>query len=165
MTSFRGRYSTGSTSTKRAVVGFLVAPLISSALVVSGVLAIPLIGGLEDGGSLSFSEFILGLPLMVGVGTIVIGAPLTYLGMLLIGVPTWLALRRTQNESGVTYALIGGVGGALLAPLLGGQKWEDFPMWAAGAVGGASALFFFWRIARERGPKGPAEAGARPILS
>ena len=148
MAWFSDRFSTGSTSVGRAAVAFFVAPLVSSVLVVSAVMwagmsQIP--PGPNPSGLLQvLVAFLMG----VMIGVITIGGLFTFIGMLLVGVPTWLLLRYTNNESGLAYTVVGLAGGVWLGPALGGHKWEAFPMEIAGGAGGALTLFLFWRLAR-----------------
>jgi hypothetical protein len=142
-------YSTGSTGLGGAMLGFLLAPLISAFLTVSAVvfLLLATIPGTPPDDPL---KLIFGFLFAALWGTAAMGAPFTYLGMALIGLPAWLLLRFTNNESGLAYGLVGGAGGFLLAPTLGGHKWEGFPLDLAGLGGGALAMLLFWSIGRRR---------------
>lgn len=156
MFRFSDIYSTGSTGLGRSLIAFVVAPLFSSLIVVSGVVAflvldIPLESGPPGiGAAPGILQMIWGFAAAVLLGTLVIGGPVTYIGMALIGFPTWLLLRYTNNESAAAYAGMGALGGSWLGPALGGHKWEAFPLAWIGGCGGALALFLFWGIARRR---------------
>ncbi len=154
MSGLSDLYSTGSTSLGRSLVAFLVAPLLSCLLVVSSVLlwflwGLPAGDHPPSGGERAFL-----FAAMVLWATAAMGAAMSYTGMALVGVPAWLLLRFTHNESGIAYTAIGAAGGWLIGPALGGHKWAGFPMEPAGAVGGGVALLLFWCIARRRSPRG-----------
>jgi hypothetical protein len=148
MRGFSDLHSTGSTSLGWSVVAFLVAPLLSCLLVVSGVLLWFLWGVPGGEHPPSAGEQALLFAAMVLWATAAMGAALSYTGMALVGVPAWVLLRFTNNESGIAYTAIGAAGGWLIGPALGGHKWAGFPMDVAGAAGGGLALLLFWCIAR-----------------
>jgi hypothetical protein len=123
----------------------LSGPLIVSAVVLFFMSRIPAgdqVPGVE--------QLLIGFAFAVFLATPIVGVPAAYIGMITIGVPAWLFLRFTNNESGAGYSVTGALGGWWLAPALGGRKWEGFPLDWIGAAGGALALFLFWRIARRR---------------
>lgn len=148
MAGIQGLYSTGSTALGRSLLGFALAPLLSCLLVMSGIMlyffATAPVSVPPPTWDVVVGAFLLG----VAIGTLTLGGLLSYIGMGLIGVPAWLILRFTNNESGIAYTFIGAIGGWWIGPALGGRKWEGFPLDLTGACGGALALFLFWRIAR-----------------
>jgi hypothetical protein len=144
MSGLTDRYSTGSSALDRSVVGFALAPLIGTVIAVSMVTLVA-ITRLDLKSSAPLREFVCAVLL----GSL-FGAPLTYIGMFLVGLPTWLLLRFTNNESGLAYTLAGAAGGWVLAPSLGGAKLSAFPLEALGTSAGALSLCLFWLIARRR---------------
>lgn len=150
MARIRGIYSTGSTSLWRSLIAFLVAPLLSSLLVVSGVTLVMMLSVPASEEAPDILQLITGFLFAVLFGTLIVGGPLVYIGMIIIGLPTWLVLRFTHNESAWVYTAAGALGGWWLAPFLGGHKWEDYPLNWAGATAGALALLLFWCMGRRR---------------
>ena len=143
-------YSTGSTSLQRSLIAFIAAPLLSSLLIVSAVVLYFMRGIPAGDHAPGGLQLLAGFATAVFFGTVAMGGPATFIGMIAIGFPAWLLLRFTNNESAVAYSAMGALGGWWLAPVLGGHKWEGFPLPWVGAMGGALALFVFWRIARRR---------------
>jgi hypothetical protein len=150
MFRFIDMYSTGSTSLRRSLIAFIAAPLVSSLLVVSGVVLAFMLRIPAGDEPPDLVQVLRGFIGAVFFGTLMLGGPLTFIGMLVVGFPAWLLLRFTHNESAVAYALLGALGGWWLAPRLGGHKWAGFPLDTVGACEGALALFLFWRMARTR---------------
>jgi hypothetical protein len=90
-------YSTGTTGGGGVLLGFLVAPAISS--VVAVALAVTIffaqLPGEAPGGA---AEIAVSGLFVTGWMVIAFGAPAAYIGMLLVGLPAWLLLRLTRNE-------------------------------------------------------------------
>ena len=140
-------YSTGTTGGGGVLLGFLVAPAISS--VVAVALAVTIffaqLSGEAPGGA---AEIVASGLFATGWMVIAFGAPAAYIGMLLVGLPAWLLLRLTRNESAIAYTITGAAGGWWLAPALAGNGWAAFPMGAVGMFAGALTLWLFWRMAK-----------------
>ena len=138
-----GIYSTGDTTIGRSLLGFAVAPLTATLCVILAYASFvaPRLGGTPYDQLLN----LLGAVLFCTT----FGSFIAYIGMLLIGVPTWLVLRFTGNESALAYTLCGATGGWLLATILASKLSAD-PIRTLGVAVGALSLFLFWRIARRR---------------
>jgi len=143
-------YSTGSTSVQRSLVALILAPVISSLVIVSAVILYFMLSIPASDPAPAVPQVIGGFAAVVFLGTILMGGPAAVIGMILIGLPAWLLLRYTNNESAAAYGALGALGGWWLAPQLGGHKWDSLPLNWLGAAGGALALIVFWRIARRR---------------
>ena len=141
-----GRSSTGSTSASRAVAGFLISPYLATLLTL--ILTMLAMGWGHPVSDWNAKHVAIGFAVMPLLA--LIGSPVAYLGMLVIGLPTWLVLRFTNNESGLAYTLVGVLGGAVAGPLVGGQKLHALPMTLLGAVAGGLALFIFWQVSKQR---------------
>jgi hypothetical protein len=140
-------YSTGTTGGGRVLVGFVVAPAVSSVVAVAVTVACFLmqIPGEAPGGA---AQAVAGGLFLTGWMVIAFGAPVAYIGMALVGFPTWLLLHLTRNESAIAYTLAGAAGGWCLAPAMAGHKWAGFPMGIVGMFAGALTLWLFWRMAK-----------------
>jgi ABC-type xylose transport system permease subunit len=90
-----------------------------------------------------------GADLVVGqlVFTYLVGLPLAYLAEVLLGLPAWKIFQRYRIQSGIAFALCGGLIGLLPAMLLRFGREGAFLCAMAGL---ASALLFrgiiFWRV-------------------
>jgi hypothetical protein len=129
------------------LLAFALAPAISSlvAVAVTVTFFMMQIPGEPPGGA---AQAMAGGLFLTGWMVIAFGAPVAYIGMALVGLPTWLLLHVTRNESAIAYALSGAVGGWCLAPEMAGPKWAGFPMDAVGMFAGALTLWLFWRMAK-----------------
>jgi hypothetical protein len=131
------------------MLAFLVAPLAAPIAYVLASLAVQTVvsGGVPSAQS--------ALDLVIGV--FVLGAPTAYAAALLVGVPTYLVLRKlglvTRWALWLAGAAIGAAGAATLTPWLRGAPFSiDFPWWTGALLGLVSAEVF-WRVlagARDR---------------
>jgi hypothetical protein len=142
-------YSTGTTGGGRVLAAFAIAPAIGSIIAVAAAVTFFMmqIPGEPPGGA---AQAVAGGLFLTGWMVLAFGAPVAYIGMALVGLPTWLLLHLTRNESALAYTLAGAVGGWCLAPELAGRKWAGFPMPAMGAFAGALTLWLFWRMAKRQ---------------
>ena len=138
-------FSNGDTSLRRSVVAFVVAPLIASYL-----FSALMIGRMAVRDSVEMGEAIGGILFGSAMATALVGWMMAYAGMAAVGLPAWLALRFTNLEGTVSYALAGALGGALFGPhLLIPPIFGDRPA-ANGAAAGLMLMILFWWIARRR---------------
>ena len=133
---------------RRLLLAFLVAPLAAPVAYVLATLAVQLFGS----GAASVQS---ALDLVIGV--FVLGAPTAYAAALLVGVPTYVVLRKLGLVRRWTLwlagAAIGAAGAATLTPWLRGAPFSiDFPWWTGALLGFVSAEVFWrvlgWRSAR-----------------
>jgi hypothetical protein len=91
-----------------------------------------------------------------GVGAAVLGwvYAQVLLFTLIVGLPTWLALRIRGRESGLAYALAGSLGGFVIGAFRGhiggGAGLYPLMILAVYVLAGAVTALTFWLIARER---------------
>lgn len=62
--------------------------------------------------------------LFYGFFGVIVGGLLAYIGMIITGMPTILALRYIRLENKITYVLLGGIGGTILPPIK--RNWTVF---------------------------------------
>lgn len=78
------------------------------------------------------------------------GSILAYLGMVFIGLPSWLLLRRFRCEGALPYAACGFVGGFLLPNMKVHLSQFGEPLGLHNAIAGALVMLVFWWLARDR---------------
>jgi hypothetical protein len=87
---------------------------------------------------------LFGWPLVLALA----GITISYAGIGLVGLPTWLALRRVRAEGLLTYALAGLIGGSLVPLLL--PDWSvvtQGPLFHS-QIAGMLVMASFWLIAK-----------------
>ncbi len=134
--------------TPHVIAGFLIAPLVPSvALILIALVAIAV--ALIDGAPLSdFSDFGIFLFVLIYL------TMTSYVVTLLLGVPTFLVLKR-MGWVGVVPAALGGIAiGTIVGPVLGmtllSQTFErvSTTIWPFSAASAMLAAIVFWLIAR-----------------
>jgi hypothetical protein len=89
---------------------------------------------------------------------VIFGTMLSYPGILLIGVPTWLLLRWARAEGLIPYAVAGFVGGSVLPPVQRGWSFLGEPPVLHNQMAGMLVMASFWFVARKREARTPAPA-------
>jgi hypothetical protein len=145
---FDDLFSSAGTSTRRSIAAFIAAPLVGT--YVYGLLLC--VAALFYRWPQPAGE----VAALVGAGPLFIvlfGAMLSYPGIVLVGLPTWLLLRWARTEGLVPYTLAGVVGGTLLPPAQRGWSFVGEPHVLHNQVAGALVMATFWLIARRRTPR------------
>jgi hypothetical protein len=145
MLRLRRAFSSGETSLRRAIIAFIVAPPLASF-----VFAALWAASVSFHDSAGIGETLLKIILWALLATVLAGAPVAYIGMGAVGLPTWILLRFTRREATLTYMVAGAAGGALLAQVIPiAPLFGDRPA-ANGAAAGATLMLAFWVIAHRR---------------
>lgn len=141
-----GRFiSPAGTSRRGSVLGFILAPLAGTYVyglsLCVGALIYQWPMPPRDAVAL-----VVAAPLFI----VIFGTMLSYPGILLIGVPSWMFLRRAKAEGLVPYAVAGLVGGSFLPPVQRGWSFLGEPPVLHNQVAGMLVMASFWFIARNR---------------
>jgi hypothetical protein len=133
---------TDASARKRLLLAFLIAPLAAPVAYIVGAIVV----GLIVRGSWMSTRALLDL--FIGVFTL--GGPTAYVAAFVVGVPTYILLRRLGLVRRWTLwfagAAIGAAGALALAPYLRTDLFSiRFPWWVAALLGVASAEVF-WRV-------------------
>lgn len=133
------------------MVALLVAPLIGSALYCSILMVSNLVANFGEaspsGPGNPVETVLMGIAFVFFAGAL--GSMLTYAGILLFGIPTWVAGRYFRIESSTYYLSAGALGGFLFPehkPEWVGEFGE--PFFVHKMLAGALTLWTFWMIAR-----------------
>ena len=133
------------TSTRGSLLGFILAPLVGT--YVYGLSLC--VGGLIYQWPMPPRDAVA-LVVAAPVFIVIFGTMLSYPGILLIGVPSWVLLKRAKAEGLIPYVVAGLVGGSVLPPVQRGWSFLSEPPVLHNQVAGMLVMASFWFIARNR---------------
>lgn len=137
----------GHTSIRRSILGFVVAPPLG---VAAYVLTYFLIACVYS----AFDRSMLASTMFYSMVVLVMGPIIAFVGLTVVGIPSWLFLRRFDLESSYAYALIGAAGGFFVPT----AKIDHFMIFSEpsalhNAAAGGLVMLVFWSFAKSRPQK------------